>query len=612
MKIIRLRTQILISLSYVILFLVLCMSIFGLFFVKKYIFDQAQEQIKNDLKTVKAKCFQELNLVKLAVELSDQNQDLERNRNQAQLDYLRIEDLDQASASRSNIVLSALQEKKSVGAYRIISRDEIEQLVPDRKNSFIIVRPTSRAKPTEKMVIDGVIAIEYARPILNSKGEVLKILYGGKIINQNFNLIDNIVDSVFENRFYENKPLGTVTIFQGDVRVATNVLDNEGQRAIGTRVSDEVYRQVITDGKKWFDKAFVVTDWYITAYEPIKDIEGDIIGILYVGILEKPFLVIGRNAFIVFLMIIFLTSILAAIFFYMITRSITRPLNEVLNTTRKISRGNLDSKITEQTSIQELNELIFSFNDMSGKLARREESLHESKEKLEVLNSRYLDLIGFVSHELKGILSSIVLNTYLLKNRILGDINEKQEKTLASVSRNLDYLTVTVKNFLNLSRIEKAELQLTKNELLIKEHVFDVTIESFLQQAEEKNIKIVNDLSEGLRVLGDAGLLQIVSNNLLSNAIKYGVPEGQIRISSRIDGKEIEVEVYNDGNPIESVDIDKLFKKFSRIVYRGMETVKGTGIGLFITKEIIEKHGGRIWVEPKKNGNSFKFRIEKI
>jgi len=228
-----------------------------------------------------------------------------------------------------------------------------------------------------------------------------------------------------------------------------------------------------------------------------------------------------------------------------------------------------------------------------------------------VMNKRYLDLIGFVSHELKGLLSSIVLNTYLLRKGILGEINEKQKNVLRSMARNLDYLTVTVKNFLNLSRIEKDELKIDKKELLLKEHVFDPAIESFYQQAEEKGIRIINELDAGRMIVADPGLMQIVVNNLLSNAIKYGRAQGEIRISAKEADDMIEIEVYNDGEPIAVIDIPKLFKKFSRIVYRGMETVKGTGIGLFITKEIIEKHGGKIWAEPALTGNAFKFRIGK-
>jgi len=234
-----------------------------------------------------------------------------------------------------------------------------------------------------------------------------------------------------------------------------------------------------------------------------------------------------------------------------------------------------------------------------------------SKGQLEVMNKRYLDLVGFVSHELKGILSSIVLNAYSLKNKLLGPINEAQEKALSSVTRNLDYLSQTVKNFLNLSRIEKQEMVLNKTEVFIKKDIFDASIDALKQQAEERNMLIQNNIDAGIKVYADSGLLQIVANNLLTNALKYGKRNGSVVLSSRVFEDIVEIEVYDDGRPVSTVDVDKLFKKFSRLDYEGEEKVKGTGIGLFITKEIIVHHGGKIWVEPKDNGNSFIFQIKK-
>jgi signal transduction histidine kinase len=247
---------------------------------------------------------------------------------------------------------------------------------------------------------------------------------------------------------------------------------------------------------------------------------------------------------------------------------------------------------------------------MSLSFVKKQENLHISTEKLEVLNKSYLDLIGFVSHELKGMLASIILNTYLIRKGILGSINEKQKKTLNSITRNLNYLSVTVKNFLNLSRIEKNELEINKNDILLNKHVFSSALESFEQQIEEKNMKVENLIDEELVVWADASLLQIAVNNLINNAVKYGYKDGFIKIKSFKSGNYTEIEIYNDGQPIQETDMDKLFKKFSRIIYRGMEDTKGSGIGLYITKEIIKLHGGNIKVVSGKTGNSFIFTIE--
>ena len=80
-----------------------------------------------------------------------------------------------------------------------------------------------------------------------------------------------------------------MTIFQGDLRIATNVLAEDGSRAVGTRLSEAVYDEVLDRGGTWAAPAFVVNDWYITAYEPIRDPRQRIIGALYVGLLQAPF-----------------------------------------------------------------------------------------------------------------------------------------------------------------------------------------------------------------------------------------------------------------------------------------------------------------------------------
>jgi signal transduction histidine kinase len=120
---------------------------------------------------------------------------------------------------------------------------------------------------------------------------------------------------------------------------------------------------------------------------------------------------------------------------------------------------------------------------------------------------------------------------------------------------------------------------------------------------------IHNEIDGELNVEADVELMQIAATNLVSNAIKYGRNHGIIRLSSKALENIVEIEVYNDSQPITQEDKDKLFKRFSRLDNDASRNVKGTGLGLFITKQIIEKHGGKIWVEPKENGNSFIFQL---
>ena len=244
-------------------------------------------------------------------------------------------------------------------------------------------------------------------------------------------------------------------------------------------------------------------------------------------------------------------------------------------------------------------------------LKEREESLRISNEKLAASNKSYIDLIGFVAHELKGILASAVMNAYAVRDGYLGLVNFKQRKAMDSLTRNLDYLDATVKKFLNLGRIERGELAVNKTMLNLRKDVFDTSIVSLAPMASKKGLKIANEISGEITVSADSDLMRIVANNLVGNAIKYSPEEGRIGITSRLIDGMVEVEVYNDSTPMSEAQQARLFQKFSRLDTPETKKVKGTGLGLYITRQIIEQHGGTIRVQPRERGNSFIFQIER-
>jgi len=256
--------------------------------------------------------------------------------------------------------------------------------------------------------------------------------------------------------------------------------------------------------------------------------------------------------------------------------------------------------------------LLVVLKRMLTKLNESYQDLKVAHEKLSGINKNYLDLISFVSHELKAILASTVLNAYSVRDGFLGLVNFKQQKALDSITRNLDYLAATVKNFLSLSRIEKGEMTVVKSGVLLKEELFDDALDNFAKQIANKEIEVVNSIKPGVRVFGDRDLLLVAVNNLVGNAVKYGVLHGRIMIHMEdLPANRIKITVYNDGRPITAGEKEKLFKKFSRLDAPEVRREKGTGLGLFIAREIIEGHGGRICVEPSEKGNSFFFEIEK-
>jgi signal transduction histidine kinase len=527
------------------------------------------------------------------------------------LHYLQAIPAADIKANPSEIVKAAFDTRQGVGGTRIMTTVELARIDAALVDATSIqIRPTPKALPTDKRELDAVMVKEYAMPVMDNAGRIEKVYYGGRIINRDYELVDKIRLLVFGSELYNSKPVGTVTIFQDDTRISTNVLDEAGRRAIGTRVSAEVYKQVVEKGNIWDDRAFVVNAWYKTAYEPISDIQGHTIGILYVGTLAEPFDAMVRQITLAFMVIVAAATALAVILSFVLADGISRPLTHLLRATEKLSSGDLGYVVAEKTGAAELDNLANAFNDMSAKLNEREQSLKVTNEKLAVANKNYIDLIGFVSHELKGILASAIMNAYAVRDGFLGMVNFKQRKALDSITRNLDYLEATVGKFLNLGRIEKGELSVNKTELNLRKDVFDVSVDALKPVAVRKNITIDNEVDINLRVNADHDLMQVVANNLISNAIKYGRQDGRILIKSTGNGTKVRIEVYNDSTPISPEQIDKLFKKFSRIETAETKRVKGTGLGLFITKQVIEKHGGLIWVEPRDKGNSFIFQID--
>lgn len=613
MKSRNLKTNIILSFFAVICILAVLVAIFGYTVIKNNIFQRIQRQVQNDLKVARWVYDSEIERIQLAFNIVGPSNDLEKLKDKIGLDYISVVDRSQLAGVRSEVVRAAFKGRPVAGT-RIIRGDELREMSRSLyRRSVIPVKPTPKAREaraTDRKVLDSAMAAGYAKPLLDANGKVRAVMYGGKIINRDYVLVDKIRDFVFENRLYKGHPTGTVTIFLDDVRIATNVLDKKGSRALGTRVSEDVYKKVVEEGKTWLDRAFVVTDWYLTAYEPIRNIDGKVIGILYVGILEKPFVDMQRNIFLAFLAIVTFATAVALILGLVLAQAMSKPLTRLLEAAGRLSGGELSHRIEPLKSrIREIDVLSSAFNNMAERLDEREKRLESLNRRLETLNKSYLDLVSFVSHELKGILSSTIMNAYMVRDGILGLVNFKQRKALDSVARNLDHLDATVKNFLNLSRMEKGELAVKRSEMRLKEDVLDNALESFAKQAEDKGMNIVNSVPVDLKVNADRDLLQIVANNIIGNAVKYGRREGRISVGANMNGDVLRVEIYNDGRPLSAEEAGKLFKRFSRLKAEETRLAQGTGLGLFVSKEIIEKHDGKIWVESYADGNAFIFEI---
>jgi two-component system NtrC family sensor kinase len=166
--------------------------------------------------------------------------------------------------------------------------------------------------------------LKSAYPVIDFNGDLLGVITGGVLLNRNYEIVDQIKNIVFKDATYKGKEIGTATIFMGDLRISTNVLDKEGNRAIGTRVMKEVYGQVFEKGIPWIQRAFVVDDWYITAYEPIRDIQENIVGILYVGMLESKYALMKEKLILLFFLFSMVGMLLALMVSFLLSWKMLR------------------------------------------------------------------------------------------------------------------------------------------------------------------------------------------------------------------------------------------------------------------------------------------------
>lgn len=233
-------------------------------------------------------------------------------------------------------------------------------------------------------------------------------------------------------------------------------------------------------------------------------------------------------------------------------------------------------------------------------LVSTNERLNKANRELARLNHRYLEMLGFVTHELKSPIANSYMSANALRQEIFGSLAPEQSIMVEAICRNLDQSMEMIRHYLDLSRIEKDEMQVNPQPTRILAEVIDPVIEGLASAILERSVVLTAEVPEDLQWTLDPELFRGVITNLLNNALKYGEKSGSIRISAEDLGDRMRLEVWNSGPGISRDDQQKLFQKFQRLQSSRQSSVRGTGLGLFITKTVVERHGGKIWVESKE------------
>lgn len=271
------------------------------------------------------------------------------------------------------------------------------------------------------------------------------------------------------------------------------------------------------------------------------------------------------------------------------------------------TKGDLEIKVKERTT-----ELELAKSELEAKVKERTADLEESRKailhmmknlkddiaKLQVLDKMKTEFLSMVSHELRTPLTPIKGYLSLLSSGKMGELNEPQRKAIDVLTRQSEHLHALIDSILDLSRIELGKkIPLSKEPLSIRT-VVEETVDAMKIQADEKQIAIVTQIEPDLpTIAGDVIKLKRVLSNLVGNSLKFCPEHGTITIRTLKEDSTLRVEVLDNGSGVSADNLARVFEKFYQVDSSVTRAAGGMGMGLPIAKELVELHGGRIWLE---------------
>ena len=513
---------------------------------------------------------------------------------------------------------------------------------------------TERATPTLRTTESRAMMIRALQSVYDRSGNRVAILEAGLLLNNNIEFVDRIRELVYGPGSLTSGGRGTVTVFFEDVRITTNVMFDDGSRALGTRVSSEVRNAVLERGETWVNRAFVVNDWYISAYEPIVDVGGERVGMLYTGYLEKPFRDQFFKAIAVLSALVVSGSLAAAGAAVLGARSIFSPIENISAVVRATARGDY-KRIGPLPTGNEIGELAFQFDAMLDSLEHQrqrieqgaqelEYKVQERTEEIEQQNNHLQDSINLlqqtrqrlasaeklaalgeftagVAHEINNPTAVILGNMEvviadlgsrapefatetdlifeqvyriraIVESLLQYSRSAQQQHDMQTAPRVSEYPLepVSPKALSDAGGIEPIRALQTDLEELVND-----ALTMLAHEFKGRQITVHIDIQSDLSALIDRQECQQVLINLISNAIHAIEEGGNITIVAQNQGRRsITLEVKDTGRGIEPKHLSRIFDPF-------FTTGKalGTGLGLSVSYSIVHRNGGDIEVSSE-------------
>jgi two-component system, NtrC family, sensor kinase len=487
-----------------------------------------------------------------------------------------------------SLIRRCIEKKLTVTSTELMPIKSILRENPDlaeRVNTVIIKTPLS-AEIKENKLSEGMV-MRAAYPIMDKNRDILLgVLVGGLLINKDNEIVDMVKETVYHDEKYKGQGMGVATIFQGGVRIATNVMTEDNKRAIGTILSKEVYDRVIVEGRDWVGRAFVVKDWYITTYTPIFNMDKKLIGVLYTGILEAKYRDIKWQMIWINVGITVYGMLIAFIISLRLGNPIIERIKILKKATQAIASGNLDYKLSPD-KISGFNMLDQAFNNMAKSLKNHNDQLQKMNEHLAKTEKlRALgEMAAGVAHEINNPLGGILLYSSIILEDIPEDspLRDNIQKIIYQTNRCKE-IVQSLLDFARTPTDEMVPLQINQ--------VIDTSLKLVRDQSMFHGIEIESRFAGNIpEVMGDRSRLEEVFLNLFINAADAMKGGGKLTIKTELNtNNSIRISISDTGKGISEESISHIFEPF----FTTKEPGQGTGLGLSIVYGIIEKHNGTI------------------
>ena len=293
--------------------------------------------------------------------------------------------------------------------------------------------------------------------------------------------------------------------------------------------------------------------------------------------------------------------VLALLLGFVLSWSVTGPIQRIDSRLAAIASGDFSGHV-DATNRDELGALAANVNRMSDELRR----LYRE---LETASQHKSDFLANMSHELRTPLNAIIGFSQVLREGMVGDVNEKQAEYLDDILSSGHHLLSLINDVLDLSKVEAGQVELELAPFSLQE-ALERGVAMVRERALQDGVQVTLAANPDVDVVsGDERRIRQVIFNLLSNAVKFTPAGGAVDVrATRVNG-EVSVSVADTGPGIAAEDLRRVFEEFQQ-TEAGIERGEGTGLGLALSKRLVELHGGRIWVDSELGrGSTFVFTL---